>query len=218
MHLTCCGRASWLVETPDISRGKRIRQRRRSVRKAGITLLSILVLSAGLSACLVSRPASRGSATTSSRQETTEGSGRTQSTSSIHRPNSARSAQLDQFAINEATQYGDPKVTTVTWVSTTWSQINSALSQTVNSDASGDVYVLEMQGSFTVPVSSLSPAPTCAVLISVLSPSTMTRLAGECLTSSIPPDLTQLGTPQKDTLSGLTATPTTVPNFTNPSS
>jgi hypothetical protein len=116
---------------------------------------------------------------------------------------------IDQAAINEATWAGDPSVSSVTWVRSTRGAVNAALGEAPGPNASNALYVIELSGNFTLNVSVPfgDSAPVCDELVAALSAATYATVEYECTINKPAPDLGILGTPETDSLSGVTAGP-----------
>jgi hypothetical protein len=121
---------------------------------------------------------------------------------------SSVAATIDQDAINEAAWAGDPGVGSVTWVSTTIGAVDAATQRQLMQDTTTQVYVMELSGSFTlnVPLPRGSTAPSCDELTALLLASNFQQIGIECNYNAAP-DLSILGTPETDSLAGLTAKP-----------
>jgi hypothetical protein len=120
----------------------------------------------------------------------------------------AIASTLDQIALQAATEWGDPYVTSVTWVE---SRRVSAASVVTGDQLGGPnepVYVLEMRGHFVLKDISMparaaraGAAPRFPVMALFLDVGTLFRQGRAAFDTWVP--LTGLGTPETDSLVGL---------------
>lgn len=110
--------------------------------------------------------------------------------------------RIDQIGLNAAASVGDSHVQSVTWVKSDLASAERAISAGVTSDQ--PVYVLQVQGHFVAKVSTglpdSRPSPFTVILM-VLDLGLHPLIAGS---SDTPLSLDRLGTPETDSLAGMT--------------
>jgi hypothetical protein len=114
--------------------------------------------------------------------------------------------EVDQLAVGLATNAGDSSPSAVTWVATTRDQGNQVVSgDSTDGPNNPNVYVLEINGDFTlhVPVPPSAAEPSGTDLWVVVNATTMQTTDFGVNNSAAP--LTSLGTPETDSLVGVTA-------------
>jgi hypothetical protein len=132
----------------------------------------------------------------------------------VYHATSSVATQLDQLAIDTANWAGDPNVSSVTWVATTRGAALTAQGGGEVGDPSDPVYLLEIQGSFILNVSTpvAGEAPTCGAFVFMYFQNNFNNAGRDCLAVGQPEvDLSTLGTPETDNLVGLSPKTVTRP-------
>jgi hypothetical protein len=116
---------------------------------------------------------------------------------------------IDQFAVNLAARAGDSTPASVQWVETTRGPANSVvMGATIDSaDASTPVYALQITGNFTLKFASVpegASLPTGSVLQAIVDPTTFHVYDYGVVKTAA--DMSSLGSPETDPLSGITPT------------
>jgi len=124
----------------------------------------------------------------------------------LYKATSSTAAQLDQIAVDTAAWAGDPKVSSVTWVSSTWGGASSSLDESTPgaAEASLPVYVLEIGGDFQLNVSvppGYNGPISCSALVFMVFQNDFSNAGRSCRASTV--DLGVLGPTETDSLIGL---------------
>jgi hypothetical protein len=116
-------------------------------------------------------------------------------------------AQIDQIAIDDAAGSGDPNVASVTWVpAPSRAEAGGALMDSPGLEGHDPVYALEMRGSFVnnalVPLTPSTLNESAPVLVMIIDAKNM--LVTDWGLQAYWADLSSLGSPETDSLVGLT--------------